>query len=230
MTPPNLLTYFTEDERNSLCADGWVLMQYKTIRAAAKDEFTEQRSRFIGRIAPVTTEDEATAFLAGVKAQERDARHNVFAYVLQNGVRRCSDDGEPSGTGGVPSLEVLVREGLCDVAVVITRYFGGILLGAGGLVRAYSHAAKLAVDAADAVIISECRVLRLEMAYPFYGGVQRVLPRYNARVQDSDFGAAVRLDVLIRAERAQAFTDEIIELGAGSIPVTEHSVCFTELE
>ncbi len=205
-------------------------MQYKTIRVGAKDEFVEQRSRFIGRIAPVTTEDEATAFIGSVKAQERDARHNVFAYVLKNGVRRCSDDGEPSGTGGVPALEVLVREGLCDVAVVITRYFGGILLGAGGLVRAYSHAAKLAVDAADAVIISECRVLRLEMAYPFYGGVQRVLPRYNARVQDSDFGAAVRLDVLIRAERVQAFADEIIELGAGCIPVTELSTVFSELE
>ena len=222
MTPPNLLTHF--------CTDRWVDMQYKTIRAPAQDEFVEQRSRFIGRIAPVTTEDECAAFIAGVKAQERDARHNVFAYVLQNGVRRCSDDGEPSGTGGVPALEVLVREGLCDVAMVITRYFGGILLGAGGLVRAYSHAAKLVVDAADVVIISECRVLRLEMAYPFYGGVQRVLPRYNARVQDSDFGAAVRLDVLIRAERVQAFADEITELGAGGIPVTQLAVVFRELE
>lgn len=205
-------------------------MQYKTIRAAAMDEFVEQRSRFIGRIAPVSTEEQAIAFINEIKAKERDARHNVFAYVLQSGVRRCSDDGEPSGTGGVPSLEVLLREDLTDVVVVVTRYFGGILLGAGGLVRAYSHAAKLAVDAADIVVMSECTVLRLEMAYTFYGGVQRVLPRYNARVQDSDFGASVRLDVLIRSERIQAFCDEITELCAGSVPITEICRLYSELD
>ncbi len=205
-------------------------MQYKTIRTAAADEFVEQRSRFIGQIAPVCDEAQAAAFVAQIKARERDARHNVFAYILQGGQRRCSDDGEPSGTGGVPALEVLLREGLSDVCVVITRYFGGILLGAGGLVRAYSHAAKLAVDAAEVVVMSDCRVLRMQMAYPFYGGIQRVLPRYNARVQDSEFGAAVRLDVLIRAERVQTFCDEITELCAANICITELTGLFTELD
>ncbi|MFA9380330.1 MAG: YigZ family protein [Acetanaerobacterium sp.] len=205
-------------------------MQYKTIRGYASGEFVEQRSRFIGQIAPVTSAEEAAAFVSEIKAAHRDARHNVFAYVLLDGMtRRCSDDGEPSGTGGVPALDVLVREGLTGAAVVVTRYFGGILLGAGGLIRAYSHGAKLAVDAADIVQMSDCRVLRLEMAYAWYGGVQRILPRYNARIQDSDFGAAVRLEVIIRAERVQAFADEIAELCAGSVPITELSSVYAEL-
>ena len=103
-------------------------------------EFVERKSRFIGHIAPVRDEAEALDFLSRIRAEHRDASHNVFAYILrENGVKRMSDDGEPQGTGGVPVLEVLEREGLTDVAVVVTRYFGGILLGAGGLVRAYSH-------------------------------------------------------------------------------------------
>ena len=110
---------------------------YTTIAAPARDEFTERRSRFIGQIAPVTTEEEAAAFLAAVREANREARHNVYAYVLrQNNLSRFSDDGEPSGTGGKPVLDVINGEGLTDVIVVVTRYFGGILLGTGGLTHA----------------------------------------------------------------------------------------------
>ncbi len=193
-------------------------MAYSTVQACAEDEFTEQRSRFIGYIAPVSSEQQAMEFIGGIKAKHRDATHNVFAYTLQNGqIRRCSDDGEPSGTAGAPVLDVILKEGLTDVAVVVTRYFGGILLGAGGLARAYSHAAKLAVNAAQRVEMTECILLSLTMAYNWYAQVQRVLPRYNAQVQGSDFAAEVGLTVLIRAERAQAFVEELTELSAATI-------------
>ena len=110
---------------------------YKTIRGFGTDEFVERKSRFIGSIQPVSTEEEAVAFIQSVKERHREANHNVYAYVLREGqIRRYSDDGEPQGTGGVPVLEVLLKEGLVDCCVVVTRYFGGVLLGAGGLVRA----------------------------------------------------------------------------------------------
>ena len=112
---------------------------YKTIRNAAEDEFVEKRSRFIGHALPVTTEEEALAFIAEMKSKYWDASHNVYAYILrEGGIQRFSDDGEPQGTAGIPTLDVLRKEGLTDLVVVVTRYFGGILLGGGGLVRAYS--------------------------------------------------------------------------------------------
>lgn len=115
------------------------MQEYVTIYAPAEDEFVERKSRFIGAIAPVQTEEEAQAWIAQVRQQHRDATHNTYAYILRNGIKRYSDDGEPQGTAGVPMLDCIEKEGLVDVAVVVTRYFGGILLGAGGLVRAYSH-------------------------------------------------------------------------------------------
>lgn len=123
-------------------------MSYRTITKEADAEFTERRSRFIGHAMPVSSEEDALAFVAMIKEQHGDATHNVWAYNLKNGRQRYSDDGEPQGTAGPPVLEVLQKERLVDAAVVVTRYFGGVLLGAGGLVRAYSHGAKLALEAA----------------------------------------------------------------------------------
>ena len=123
-------------------------MQYRTIRAAASAEFVEKRSRFIGYISPVTTQEDAAAFIDSIRSKHWDATHNVPAYIIREGnICRFSDDGEPQGTAGMPALNVLQKEGLTDCVLVVTRYFGGILLGGGGLVRAYSHAAKIAVDA-----------------------------------------------------------------------------------
>lgn len=192
--------------------------EYTTIRAAASDEFVERRSRFIGYIAPVRTEEEATAFVAEKKAAHWDASHNVYAYILREGqTRRYSDDGEPQGTAGVPVLEVLQREGLVDIVTVVTRYFGGVLLGAGGLVRAYSHGAKLAVDAAERMVMSECAELAMAFSYDQYGRIERLLAKYSARTIFSDFGADVRLRVLMKAYLVDAFQKDLAELTAGRV-------------
>ena len=192
--------------------------EYTTIRAAASDEFVERRSRFIGYIAPVRTEEEAAAFISEKKARHWDASHNVYAYILREGqTRRYSDDGEPQGTAGVPVLEVLQREGLVDVAAVVTRYFGGVLLGAGGLVRAYSHAAKLAVDAAERMVMSECAELSAMFSYDQYGRIERLLAKYGARTLGSDYAADVTLRVLMKANRVEAFQRDLAELTAGRV-------------
>lgn len=192
--------------------------EYTTIRAAASDEFVERRSRFIGYIAPVCTEEEAADFVSEKKALHWDASHNVYAYILREGqTRRYSDDGEPQGTAGVPVLEVLQREGLVDVVAVVTRYFGGVLLGAGGLVRAYSHAAKLAVDASERMIMSECAELSAVFSYDQYGRIERLLAKYGARTLGSDFAADVTLSVLMKANRVEAFQKDLAELTAGRV-------------
>ena len=197
---------------------------YKTLSDMAEDEFVEQRSRFIGAVSPAANAEEAAAFIQKRRKMHPDARHHVFAYTLLDGTCRCSDDGEPQGTGGVPVLEVLEREGLTDVAVVVTRYFGGILLGAGGLVRAYSHGAKLAVDAAVRRHMNPCTVLELCFGYDWYGKISYLLPRYNAQTLESDFGAEVRLKLMITSDKVPAFQKEITELTAASVvprPVEE---------
>ena len=134
----------------------------RTVKMSAEAEYTEKKSVFIAHVRNVTTEDEARDFIKEIKKEYSDARHNVSAYSLRGGIMHSSDDGEPSGTGGVPVLEVMKKQGIVDAAIVVTRYFGGILLGAGGLVRAYSTAAKMAVDAAgiaEMIPVSDC-VLR----------------------------------------------------------------------
>ena len=148
---------------------------YRTIAAPAEDEFIEKKSRFIGYIAPVTTEQEAAAFIESVRARHREARHNCYAYRLrQNNLARFSDDGEPSGTAGRPILEVLQREDLTDVCVVVTRYFGGILLGTGGLARAYTQGCKIAVAAAGVLCMYPAVECTLSADYGFYGKLQNL--------------------------------------------------------
>lgn len=193
------------------------MQEYTTILDRAEDEFVERKSRFIGAIAPVETEEEALDFIAQIKHQHRDATHNTYAYVLKNGVKRYSDDGEPQGTAGVPMLDCLEKEELVDVAVVVTRYFGGILLGAGGLVRAYSHGAKIAVDAASRKLMTTCVLLGMEFDYSFYGKINYILPKYVCRVEESDFGALVQMKVLFRQTEVDAFLKEVTELSAALV-------------
>ena len=191
---------------------------YRTIRAEAAAEFVERRSRFIGSIRPCRTEEEAAAFLEEKRKQYWDASHNVYAYVLRAGNKeRCSDDGEPQGTAGRPVLDVLQKEHLVDVCVVATRYFGGILLGTGGLTRAYSHTSKIAVDAAQIVQMCVCRRYRLEFAYPLYGKISYLLPDFSLRVLGTDFADRVAMEVLIRGEEADAFCKQLTELTNGQL-------------
>ncbi len=165
---------------------------YLTVAKAAVDEFTEKRSRFIGAIQPVTTEEEALAFIRARQKEFWDAKHNVYAYVLEGGnLCRFSDDGEPQGTAGIPVLDVLRKEGLTDCAVVVTRYFGGILLGGGGLVRAYSHSAKIAVDAAGVVEMRRCLLGEIDCDYSQYGWIPAFLAEEGATVTDTRFGEGV---------------------------------------
>lgn len=193
------------------------MQEYVTIYAPAEDEFVERKSRFIGAIAPVQTEEEAQAWIAQVRQQHRDATHNTYAYILRNGIKRYSDDREPQGTAGVPMLDCIEKEGLVDVAVVVTRYFGGILLGAGGLVRAYSHGAKIAVDAASRKLMTTCVLLEMQMDYSFYGKVNYLLPNYVCRVEDTDFGAVVSMKVLFKKDESERFIKEVTELSAALI-------------
>ena len=194
-----------------------MMQEYTTILGPAQDEFVERKSRFIGYIAPVETEEEAMAFIAQIKQQNRDATHNTYAYILKNGVKRYSDDGEPQGTAGVPMLDCIEKEGLVDVAVVVTRYFGGILLGAGGLVRAYSHGAKIAVDAAQRKLMTTCTLLRMELDYSFYGKLNYILPKYVCRVEQLDFGAVVSMKVLFKQDQCEAFIKEVTEMSAALV-------------
>lgn len=174
---------------------------YLTVAKAAVDEFTEKRSRFIGAIQPVTTEEEAQAFIKAKQKEFWDAKHNVYAYVLEGGnLCRFSDDGEPQGTAGIPVLDVLRKEGLTDCVVVVTRYFGGILLGGGGLVRAYSHGAKIAVDAAGVVEMRLCLQGEIVCDYGQYGWIPALLAEEGATVTGTDFGEAVTVSFSIPQE------------------------------
>ena len=191
---------------------------YRTIEAPARDEFIERRSRFIGHIAPVATDEEAVAFVNAIREQHREATHNVYAYVLrQDQLTRFSDDGEPQGTAGKPVLEVVLREGLVDVAVVVTRYFGGILLGAGGLVRAYAQGAKTAIDAARVLNMQPAALVELDMGYDFYGKATYILPQYEVQVTDSRFEEGVRLQLLCKTSRLAALTHQLRELSSGTV-------------
>lgn len=191
--------------------------QYRTIQGPAEAEFTERKSRFIGQIAPVSSEEEAVAFIGAIRERHREATHNCYAYVLREGQKsRFSDDGEPSGTAGRPILEVLQREGLTDVAVVVTRYFGGILLGAGGLTRAYAQGAKTAVDAAAPLLMCQAALVRLDIPYDLYGKVTYILPKHHIITRGSDFGEGVALTLLVRSELLPAFARELEELSTGT--------------
>lgn len=175
---------------------------YRTIEGRAIAEIVEKKSRFIGHIAHVETEEEALAFLNEIRAEHRMARHNVYAYVLRGvggsaGRVRYSDDGEPARTAGTPTLEAIQHARLVDVAVVVTRYFGGILLGTGGLVRAYTQATQAAIEAAQVVTISRCVDVLAEVPYSLYESTVRVAEATGAKVVESDFGAAVALTLRV---------------------------------
>ncbi len=185
---------------------------YFTLKSPAEERFTERKSEFIGNAAPVTTEKEAIEFINKIRSKYSDATHNVYAYILREGnLTRFSDDGEPHGTAGLPVLDVLRKEQLCDCAVVVTRYFGGILLGAGGLVRAYSAGAKIGIDAAEKIFLKPFDILEIKTDYGRYNRIAQLMSAHRVYTVDSDFSDSVFIKAKVPAERSAAFADSVRE-------------------
>ena len=187
--------------------------EYRTIKKAASAEFIERRSRFIATVRPVSTEEQALELIEQMRSRYHDATHNVYAYIIsENNICRYSDDGEPSGTAGIPVLDVLRKEGLTDVAIVVTRYFGGILLGGGGLVRAYGASAKVGVDAGGIITRILCNVVKVETDYTTFGKVQYETLGKGYAVKDTVYGAEVSLFVYCPADDTQNYINFITDV------------------
>ena len=191
--------------------------EYLVPTGYGEDEFIEKRSRFIGHIFPVETEEEALEKIQQLKKKYYDATHNCWAYVIRGGAMRFSDDGEPGGTAGNPMMQVLQREGLNNVVCIVTRYFGGVLLGAGGLVRAYTKGAKIAIDAAGKSMKRVWTVLYLPCPYTYYERVKLEIAAFDGILRDTQFGAEVEMEILLAAAKTQLFLDRITDMTAGTV-------------
>lgn len=195
-------------------------MEYRTIASRCEARFVEKKSEFIGYLAPVESEEQAVAFVNEIRAMHRKATHNCYAYILrENSTARHSDDGEPSGTAGVPIYEVLRKEELCDVACVVTRYFGGIMLGAGGLVRAYTRGAKDAVNAARIKVMAMAARVEITVDYSLYGRLPQIFSEFDTRTESEDFADSVRITVCVREELAGALREKLVDSCNGKISV-----------
>ncbi len=195
-------------------------MEYKTIKCKKQAEFTEQRSRFIGTIKPVSTEAEATEFIAALKQKYWDARHNVYAYILREGnIKRYSDDGEPHSTAGLPALETLTKMGLTDCVLVVTRYFGGILLGTGGLVRAYSASARLAAEAAGIVTMRQCSECSITCGYSDYSRLESFIASRDAERGETDFAENITVKLFIPKTGLEEFSAALTDKFNGTLNV-----------
>lgn len=195
---------------------------YKTVLENASDEFVEKRSRFIGYCKPVKTEQEAIDFINEKRSEHWNATHNVYAYSLREGnIKRYSDDGEPSGTAGMPVLDVIVKNEIFDVVVVVTRYFGGVLLGTGGLVRAYSHGSKIAVEAAKPVIMQNCLVCEARCAYNQYGKVSSLIIGVGAAVDDTVYESDVLVKFHIKPDLLGTLNKKLADATSGGVTVEQ---------
>lgn len=192
------------------------MQEYKTVEKEASDFFIEKKSKFIGYAKPVKTQEEAVEFISEIKSKHWDATHNVYAYVLrENNIQRYSDDGEPSGTAGVPVLDVMLKESLVDVCVVATRYFGGTLLGAGGLVRAYSHTSKIALEAAGIITMAQCSVMSAEVDYSFYDRLNILLSGFSAVILDTSFSDKVCVEFSVKENIVDLLNAKLIDVSNG---------------
>lgn len=192
------------------------MQEYKTVEKEASDFFIEKKSKFIGYAKPVKTQEEAVEFISKIKSKHWDATHNVYAYVLrENNIQRYSDDGEPSGTAGVPVLDVMLKESLVDVCVVATRYFGGTLLGAGGLVRAYSHTSKIALEAAGIITMAQCSVMSAEVDYSFYDRLNILLSDFSAVILNTSFSDKVCVEFSVKENTVDSLNSKLIDVSNG---------------
>ncbi len=197
------------------------MTEYLVPTKAASAEFTEKRSTFIGQVWPVDSEEEARARIEETKKKYHDARHNCWCYLVKDGPVRYSDDGEPQGTAGQPMLAVFQKEGVTNVCCVVTRYFGGVLLGAGGLVRAYTQAAKDALDAAGISVVRRWVELSVDCPYNLLERVKNECAAHGGVVGDVEYAAAVTVRALLPEERAGEFAAALTELSAGALAAVE---------
>lgn len=200
---------------------------YRTVRTNARIELVIQKSRFIGWCFPVEQEQSAQCMLDDIRKQHWDASHNCYAYAIgaQGGTARYSDDGEPGGTAGLPMMEAIRQKGVTDILCIVTRYFGGVLLGAGGLVRAYSKAASTAIEAAGMVDMRPCTRFTVQMEYARYGALEPLLRR-QGELTDVRFTECVQADILIPAERSEAFAQLVIEKTDGRVRPQAAGMCY----
>ena len=188
---------------------------YLTLKKEAEAEFTEKRSRFIGYCKPVATEQDAIDFINQIRQKHRDARHNVYAYIVNdngNLSQRYSDDGEPQGTGGMPVLDVLAKKGITNACIVVTRYFGGILLGAPGLVRAYGKAASKAIEEAGILEVIKCHEIVVTMPYNLYDKVNNYFQKRELAAKDSQFGEDVTIKFDVPVALCEGIEKDVINL------------------
>ena len=196
------------------------MQEYKTVENEASDFFIEKKSRFIGYAKPVKTQEEAAEFINKIKSKHWDATHNVSAFVLrENNIQRCSDDGEPSGTAGVPVLDAILKSEVVDVCVVATRYFGGTLLGAGGLVRAYSHTSKIALEAAGIITMAQCSILETTVDYSFFERANNLLSEFSAVVINTDFADNVKITFSVKEAYQKALEEKLTDISNGKYSI-----------
>ena len=191
--------------------------EYYVPSGAGESEYVEKRSRCLGHLRPVQSEEEARAFIAQVKKEHYDARHNCWCYLLKDGPERYSDDGEPQGTAGIPMLEVLRREGVSNVVCVVTRYFGGVLLGAGGLFRAYTKSAKDALDAAGVSVVRRWVAMDLPCSYAAAERFKQEVAACGGAVSGLDYAAAVTIHALLPEEKSEGFCARVFDLSGGAV-------------
>ena len=189
--------------------------EFLTIAGAATSEFTEKKSRFVSDIFPVQTEEDVKACMELVRKKYHDARHHCWCYRLKSGAVRYSDDGEPQGTGGLPVLDVLKKRGIGDAAIAVVRYFGGILLGAPGLVRAYSSSASLAVRAAGLVRMTPLAPVMVSVSYPLWGRLEASAPRFSVSSGQPEYAEQVKCTFYVYPENTESAISAIADICSG---------------
>ena len=204
------------------------MQSYKTVKQYGEGEIEEKKSRFLGKIKPVSTEEEAIAFIESIKKQYWDARHNCYAFIIGEHSEsiRCSDDGEPSGTAGKPMLEVLQNNGLKNVVAVVTRYFGGTLLGTGGLVRAYTQATQAALEEAQIATMTLMSVLEIRTDYNAIGKIKYMFAQADTLVMGEEYGVDVAVTIAVPVTERETMQKKIVEATNGKAVMEEKEQIF----
>lgn len=204
------------------------MQSYKTIKQYGEGEIEEKKSRFLGKVKPVSTEEEAIAFIESIKKQYWDARHNCYAFIIgeHSESMRCSDDGEPSGTAGKPMLEVLQNNGLKNVVAVVTRYFGGTLLGTGGLVRAYTQATQAAIEEAQIATMTMMSILEIRTDYNAIGKIKYMFAQADTLIMGEEYGVDVTVTIAVPLSEKENVQKKIVEATNGKAVIEEKEQLF----